>query len=82
MVSRELVDETVAAAGRREKRVRLLPARVVVYFVMAMALFHGDAYEEVIRKLVQGLRGLRIWRNEWRVPTSGALTQARQRLGA
>lgn len=82
LVSRELVDETVAAAGRREKRVRLLPARVVVYFVMAMALFHGDAYEEVIRKLVQGLRGLRIWRNEWTVPTSGALTQARQRLGA
>lgn len=82
LVSRELVDETVVAAGRREKRVRLLPARVVVYFVMAMALFQGEAYEEVIRKLVHGLRGLRIWKNEWRVPTSGALTQARQRLGA
>ncbi|MWA02793.1 IS4 family transposase [Actinomadura sp. LD22] len=82
LVSRELVDETVAAAGRREQRVRLLPARVVVYFVMAMALFPGDAYEEVIRKLVHGLRGLRIWRNEWTVPTSGAVTQARRRLGA
>ncbi|QKW39024.1 IS4 family transposase [Actinomadura sp. NAK00032] len=82
LVPRELVDEVIAAAGRREKRVRLLPARVVVYFVMAMTLFHADAYEEVIRKLVQGLRGLRIWRNEWVVPSSGALTQARRRLGA
>jgi hypothetical protein len=81
LVSRELVDEVVAAAGRREKRARLLPARVVVYFVMGLALFYGDAYEEVMRKLVQGLQWLRIWRTDWTVPTTGALTQARQRLG-
>jgi hypothetical protein len=82
LVPRELVDEVVEAAGRREKRVRKLPARVVVYFVMALSLFHGESYEEVMRKLIQGLRWLRIWRSDWVVPTSGALTQARQRLGA
>jgi Insertion element 4 transposase N-terminal/Transposase DDE domain len=82
LVPRELVDEVVAAAGRREKRKRLLPARVVVYFVMGLTLFYGDSYEEVMRKLVQGLRWLGIWRTDWTVPTSGALTQARQRLGA
>ena len=32
----ELVDEVVAECGRVEKRHRLLPARVVVYFVLAM----------------------------------------------
>jgi hypothetical protein len=81
LVPRELVDEVVVAAGRREQRKRLLPARVVVYFVMALALFYGDGYEEVMRKLVAGLKTIRIWRQDWKVPTTGALTQARQRLG-
>lgn len=82
LVSRELVDEVVAEAGRREQRARLLPARMVVYFVMGLALFYGDAYEEVMRKLVAGLQTIRIWKRDWRVPTTGALTQARQRLGS
>ncbi|MGH3390378.1 MAG: IS4 family transposase [Actinomadura sp.] len=81
LIPRELVDEVIAEAGRREQRKRLLPARVVVYFVMGLALFQQDAYEEVMRKLVHGLRWLRIWRSEWSVPTTGALTQARKRLG-
>jgi hypothetical protein len=46
-----------------------------------LALF-ADGYEEVIRKLVHGLRFARIWSREWAVPTTGALSQARQRLGA
>lgn len=82
LVPRELVDEVIVEAGRREQRKRLLPARVVVYFVMGLALFQQDAYEEVMRKLVHGLQWLRIWRSEWSVPTTGALTQARKRLGA
>lgn len=82
LVSRELVDEVVAELGRSEQRRRLLPARVVVYFVMGLALFCGDSYEEVMRKLVQGLQWLRIWSVDWTVPTSGALTQARRRLGS
>jgi Insertion element 4 transposase N-terminal len=57
-----------------------LPAHVVVYFVMAMAIFH-DGYEEVIRKLVNGLRFLGNWSQSWSIPTTGAITQARGRLG-
>lgn len=34
----------------------------MVYFVLALALFHGDSYEEVMRKLVQGLSWLAIWK--------------------
>ena len=60
LVPRELVDEIVGRLGRSEQRKRLLPARVVVYFVMALALFYGDSYEEVIRSLVQGLQWLGI----------------------
>jgi hypothetical protein len=81
LVTRELVDDVLAGTGRREQRKRLLPARVVVYFVLALALFYGDSYEEVMRKLVQGLSFLAIWKKEWHVPSSSALAQARERLG-
>jgi hypothetical protein len=79
---RDLVDEIVAETRRREKRTRLLPARLVVYYVIALALFFGEAYEEVIRKMVGGLRFVSAWERAWRVPTASALCQARQRLGA
>jgi Insertion element 4 transposase N-terminal/Transposase DDE domain len=81
LVPRELVDEVVASAGRKEIRKNKLPARVMVYFVMAMALFYGDAYEEVMRKLADGLNYIGTWRREWDVPGPGALCHARQRLG-
>ena len=68
VVSRDLVDEVVAETGRGERRHRLLPARVVVYYVMALSLFFGDAYEEVMRKLVGGLQWLRSWDQDWQVP--------------
>ena len=79
--NRDIVDEVVISADRGERRRRLLPARVVVYYVLALALFYGDAYEEVMRKLVNGLRSLQGWGSEWNVPTSSAITQARKRLG-
>jgi hypothetical protein len=82
LVTRELVDDVLTGTGRREQRKRLLPARVVVYFVLALALFYGDSYEEVMRKLVQGLSFLAIWKREWHVPSSSALAQARERLGS
>jgi hypothetical protein len=40
----ELVDAVAAEAGPGERRARLLPARVVVYYVLAMALFSEASY--------------------------------------
>ncbi|MGS2591661.1 IS4 family transposase [Streptomyces hebeiensis] len=77
----ELVDEVIAECGRLEQRSRLLPARVVVYFVLAMCLFSGQGYEEVARLLTQGLERARRWEKPWRVPTTGAIGRARSRLG-
>jgi hypothetical protein len=82
LVHRDLIDEVLADTGKTERRRRLLPARVVVYFVLAMTLFFDDAYEEVMRKLVDGLRFLRSWDGDWQVPSASALCQARMRLGA
>ncbi|MFJ2780704.1 IS4 family transposase, partial [Kitasatospora sp. NPDC087315] len=73
-----LVDEVIAETGRVEKRSRLLPARVVVYFVLAMCLFFGQGYEEVARLLGEGLGD---GRRSWRVPTTAAIGRARRRLG-
>jgi hypothetical protein len=80
IVPRFIVDEVLTESKSREKRSRALPAHVVVYFVIALALF-TDGYEEVIRKLVNGLRFARVWSREWNVPTTSALSQARKRLG-
>jgi hypothetical protein len=77
----ELVDGVVAAAGRRERRQRLLPARVVVYYVLALALFADSAYEEVMRQLVEGLAWESGWEQRWEVPTKVAIYKARERLG-
>ncbi len=77
----ELVDGVVAEAGRTERRHRLLPARVVVYYVLAMALFADSSYEEVMRQLVEGLAWDSGWRESWEVPSKVAIYKARQRLG-
>jgi hypothetical protein len=77
----ELVDGVVAEAGRRERRSRLLPARVVVYYVLALALFAEGSYEEVMRQLVEGLAWESGWRQAWEVPTKVAIYKARERLG-
>src|SRR6266498_3013813 len=59
----ELVDRVIAKTGRGEQRQRLLPARVVVYYTLAMCLFAHVGYEEVMRLLVEGLAWMRCWRS-------------------
>ena len=53
----DLVDEVVEATGTREQRRRLLPARLMVYFVLALWLFRGRncGYGQVMAKLADGL---------------------------
>jgi transposase IS4-like protein len=43
----DLVDAVVAETGTVQKRVRLLPTRVVIYFVLALALFENCSYRQV-----------------------------------
>ncbi|WP_245718936.1 IS4 family transposase [Micromonospora rhizosphaerae] len=71
-----MVDDVLAGTRRTQQRIRLLPARVVVYLLLAGCLFADLGYRQVWAKLVAGLRGLPL-----RTPTGSALRQARQRLG-
>jgi hypothetical protein len=81
-VPRDVIDEVVVAAGRQAKRVDgKLPPHVMVYFVMAMALFAEEDYEEVAARLAGPLGSWGCWGAGWGVPTSGGITQARKRLG-
>jgi hypothetical protein len=72
----EMVDAVLAATRRTQQRIRLLPARVVVYLVLAGCLFAELGYEQVWQKLTAGLAGLDLAE-----PSSGTLREARQRLG-
>ncbi|MEV0054339.1 IS4 family transposase [Saccharopolyspora shandongensis] len=82
-VPRDVVDEVIAATGRQAKRSDgKLPPHVMVYFVMAMALFADEDYEEVAARLTDTLASWGCWDEGWSLPTSGGITQARQRLGA
>ena len=80
-VPRDVVDGAVAAAGKGARRAGgKLPPHVMVYFVMALALFADDDYEEVAARLAEALRGWGAGDQVWD-PTPGGITQARQRLG-
>ena len=81
-VPRDAVDDAVEETGKGARRAGgKLPPHVMVYFVMALALFADDDYEEVIARLAGTLQGWGCWDDTWEVPTSGGICQARQRLG-
>ena len=73
----ERVDAVLQETGTVQQRVRVLPARVGVYFVLALGLFPHLGYRRVFGKLTAGLpAGLRVR------PSEKALRDLRRRLGA
>ena len=81
-VPRDAVDDAITVTGKQaRRRDGKLPPHVVVYLVMALALFADDDYEEAAARLTGTLASWGCWDEAWEVPTSGGITQARQRLG-
>lgn len=77
-------DRVLAAieeAGVKEVRNRVLPARLMVYFTLALWLDFGKGYVRVLTGLVTGLRWARGGWGGYRMPTDGAISLARTRLG-
>jgi hypothetical protein len=72
----EMVDQALAATSSTRRRTRRLPARVVVYLLLAGCLFAELGYRQVWHKLTAGLAGLPVAN-----PSDNALWQARARLG-
>src|SRR4051794_7460299 len=78
----ELVDEVIAEVGRTERRHRTLPARVMAYFSIGMALFSEGSYEDVLAQLTDGLSWASGWQETYSPPSKSAIFQARSRLGS
>src|SRR5213595_1175832 len=74
------VRRVLAETGRASERQRDLPAHVMVYYAIALALYAGAGTREVLRCLLEGLRWL--WGAEAvRVAGKSGISQARTRLG-
>lgn len=77
---RARVEAVIEASGTRERRVRMLPSWLVVYYVLALALFMDMGGGRVMRKLAGTLswaaQGITV-----AVPSEEALSRARSRLG-
>ena len=76
-----LIDTVLADTGRQSQRQRQLPARLVVYYVMALALYAQASYGEVLRCLFEGVRWLRLGGTDVALADKSAITKARARLG-
>jgi hypothetical protein len=76
-----MIDAVLAATGRQSRRQRQLPARLVVYYVMALALYAQASYGEVLRCLLEGVRWLRLRGADVASADKSAITKARIRLG-
>ncbi|MFE4330505.1 IS4 family transposase [Streptomyces sp. NPDC056831] len=75
-----LLDDVIDRCGRRQQRVRALPARVTLYFTLALWFYPGKGYAEVLLELLGQLRR-DIGIGQFRVPTVSAAVKARRRLG-
>jgi hypothetical protein len=81
-IPRSEVERALLDTRRESKRIRQLPAHVMVYFVVALALYMDVAYEEVLRCLVEGLEWLGEPATRVRNTGRSAISQARTRLGS
>jgi len=79
---RQQVDAVLEKTGRASIRERDLPAHVVVYYVIALALFMRSSYREVLRCLLEGLQWLAEPSAPLKVAGNSGISQARTRLGA
>jgi hypothetical protein len=79
---KEKVHAVLERTGRASVRERDLPAHVVVYYVIALALYMRSSYREVLRCLLEGVQWLLDPSVSLKVAGKSGISQARTRLGA
>jgi len=75
------VKSVLEATGRSSRRQRDLPAHVMVYYVIALALYMQSSYREVLRCLLEGVQWLMDPAARLKVTGKSGISQARTRLG-
>jgi hypothetical protein len=78
----EKVREVLQQTKRASRRERDLPAHVVVYYAIALALYMRSSYREVLRCLLEGVQWLLDPSATVKVAGKSGISQARSRLGA
>jgi hypothetical protein len=78
----EKIHEVLKQTKRASIRERDLPAHVVVYYVIALALYMRSSYREVLRCLLEGVQWLLDPSAKVKVVGKSGISQARSRLGA
>ena len=76
-----LVEDVLTRTGKASQRQRDLPAHLVVYYVIALALFSQASTREVLRCLLEGIQWLMGAGSSLRVASKGVISRARTRLG-
>jgi Insertion element 4 transposase N-terminal/Transposase DDE domain len=71
----------LGSTGKASLRQRDLPAHVVVYYVIALALYMHSSYREVLRCLLEGVQWLSGPGAVVKVAGKSGISQARTRLG-
>ena len=74
------IREVLAKTEKASIRQRDLPAQVVVYYVIALALYMQSSYREVLRCLLEGIQWLRDPSAKIKVAGKSGISQARARL--
>jgi hypothetical protein len=78
---REVVSEVLRETGRESRRERSLPATMMVYYVMALAIYMQVSYEEILRVVLDAYNwfggGERLL-----IPAKSSISEARERLGS
>jgi hypothetical protein len=77
----DVIRAALKSTGRTSKRQRDLPAHVVVYYVIALALYMQSSYREVLRCLLEGIKWLLGPGATVRAAGKSGISQARTRLG-
>ena len=80
-IPREKVKAILVETGKISQRQRDLPAHVVIYYVIALALFMQVSYREVLRCLLEGLTWLAGPSGRLKVAGNSGISQARRRVG-
>lgn len=78
----ETVREVLERTGKTSQRRRALPADIMVYVVIALALYMDVAYQEVLRCLLEGVQWLAGPDMLADIPSKSAISRARTRLGS
>jgi Insertion element 4 transposase N-terminal/Transposase DDE domain len=78
----ERIQSVLQETGKASQRQRDLPAHVVVYYVIALALYMQSSYREVLRCLLEGIQWLTDPTAALKVAGKSGISQARTRLGS